>query len=264
MASPKTTERRVMGSLQRAFDILDLFSASYPELGITEIAQRLELHKSTASGLIYSLEEGGYLDQNPENRKYRLGLKFLERTTVLLGQLEIRDVARPFLLNLRNWSQESINLAIHDENEVVYVERYLSEQGLSYRNVVGKRAFVHTTALGKAILSELPLEEAEQILKSYKFESKTEYTFTTIEDVLKDLIITKERGFAIDNQENGLGGRCVASSIFNHLGQPIAAVSISVPLPRIPEEKIPYYGNKVNEVANEISLQLGYRPSKHL
>ncbi len=260
MGSPKTTERRVMGSLQRAFDILDLFSASSPELGITEIAQRLELHKSTASGLIYSLEQGGYLDQNPENRKYRLGLKLLERSTVLLGQIEIREVARPFLFELRDWSQESINLAIHDQSEVVYIERYLSEQGLSYRNVIGKRAPVHSTALGKAILSELPVEEAEDILQSYKFEKKTEYTLLTVEAVLNDLVVSKDRGFALDDQEHGLGGRCVASPIFDHRVRPIAAVSISVPLARIPKNRISYYGNKVKEVAHKISLKLGYRP----
>lgn len=260
MGTPKTKERRVMGSLQRAFDILDLFSNSSPELGITEIAQRLELHKSTASGLIYSLEQGGYLDQNPENRKYRLGLKFLERSTVLLGQIEIREVARPFLFELRDWAQESINLAIHDQSEVVYIERYLSEQGLSYHNVVGKRAPVHSTALGKAILSELPVEEAEEILQSYKFKSKTEYTLTTVEAVLKDLVVSKERGFALDDQEHGLGGRCVASPIFDHHFQPIAAVSISVPLARIPKDRISYYGDKVKEVAHKISLKLGYRP----
>lgn len=260
MATPKTTERRVMGSLQRAFDILDLFSSSSPELGITEIAQRLGLHKSTASGLIYSLEEGGYLNQNPENRKYRLGLKFLERATVILGQLEIRDVARAFLYQLRDWSQETVNLAIHDHNEVVYIERLLSEQGLSYRNVVGKRAPVHATALGKAILAELPIDDAEEILKSYNFEKMTEYTLTTVKDVLKDLQLTKERGFAIDDQEHGLGGRCVSSAIFDHRGKPIAAISVSVPLPRIPKKRISHYGDKVSEVATAISLQLGYRP----
>jgi len=260
MGSPKTTERRVMGSLQRAFDILDLFSHSTPELGITEIAQRLELHKSTASGLIYSLEQGGYLDQNSENRKFRLGLKFLERSTVLLGQIEIREVARPFLFELRDWSQESINLGIHDQSEVVYIERYVSEQGLGYHNVVGKLAPVHTTALGKAILSELPIEDAEQILRSYTFESKTDYTLTTVKAVLKDLVVSKKRGFALDDQENGLGGRCVAAPIFNHLAQPIAAVSISVPLARIPKNKISYYGDKVKDSAHEISLLLGYRP----
>jgi len=259
MVGTKTKERRVIGSLQRAFDILDLFSPSHPELGVTEIAQRLDLHKSTASGLVYSLEDGGYLDQNPENRKYKLGLKFLERSTVLLGQIEIRDVAMPYLFLLRDWSDESVNLALHDNNEVVYIERLLSEQGLSYRNVVGKRAHVHCTALGKAILSELPMEEAESILKSYTFESKTEYTFTTVDEVLKDLQLTKERGFALDDQENGLGGRCVSAPIFDHLSKPIAAISVSVPLARIPKDKISYYGNKVKEVAEDISAKLGFR-----
>lgn len=252
------SERRVIGSLKKAFDILDLFSLSTPEIGITEIAQRLGFHKSTASGLVYSLEEGGYLEQNPENKKYRLGLKLMERTSVLLKQMEIRQVALPFLLRLRDWSQESVNLAIRDGIEVIYIERMLSEQGLSYRNDIGKRGWVHSTALGKAMLAQLAPQEAKALLGSYELVQMTDFTLITVEDVLADLSLTKERGFALDDQENELGGRCVSAAIFNHFQQPVAAISVSVPLARIPREKISYYGDKVKEMAEQISERLGY------
>ncbi len=253
------TKPRLIGSLQRAFDILDLFNNQTVELGITEIAKSLDLHKSTASGLVYTLEANNYLEQNPDNKRYRLGLKFVERSSIVLGQLEIRQVSAPYLNHLRDWSQESVNLAVRDWNEVIYIERILSNQNLAFRNEIGKRAYVHTAALGKAIISQLPYDEAHKILESYELRAMTEYTLVTVDAVMEDLKLTRERGFALDDQENELGGRCVSAPIFNHLGVAFAAVSISVPLPRIPPERIDYFGNKVKEVAAEISVRFGYR-----
>jgi len=252
-------EPRLIGSLQRAFDILDLFDHQTIELGITEIANALDLHKSTASGLVYTLEANNYLEQNLHNRKYRLGLKLVERSSIVLGRLEIRQVAAPYLNHLRDWSQESVNLAIRDWNEVIYIERILSNQNLVFRNEIGKRAYVHTAALGKAMIAQLPTDEAREILESYEFRAMTEYSLMTVDAVMDDLELTRERGFALDDQENELGGRCVSAPIFNHLGVAFAAVSISVPLPRIPPERIDYFGAKVKEVAAEISERLGYR-----
>jgi IclR family transcriptional regulator, KDG regulon repressor len=258
MPAQNNKERRVIGSVQRALDILGLFNAQSKELGITEIAKSLSLHKSTASGLVYTLESNGYLEQNPDNRKYHLGLKLLERASTLLAQIEIRQIAGPYLQLLHDWSQESINLAIRDYAEVVYIERVLGEQTLGLRAKVGKRASVHCTALGKAMLAYLPSDEARTILSSYDLVMLTPKTLTEVDAVMYDLDRTRERGFAIDDEENELGGRCVSAPIFNHLGEPIAAISISVPLPRIPPERVPHFGNKVKEVAAQISERMGY------
>ncbi len=259
MAEKNSVERRVVNSVQRAIDILGLFGPQVPELGITEIANALELHKSTASGLVYTLADNDYLEQNPENKKYRLGLRFIERATIVLGRLEIRRVAMPFLEHLRDWSNESINLGIRDHHEVIYIERMLSDQPLGIRAEIGKRSWVHCTGLGKAMLSRLPEDEARAILESYPLATLTEYTVTDIDKIMDELRISRQRGFAIDDQENELGGRCVSASILNYEGTPVAAVSISVPLPRIPPNRVSYYGNKVKATAAEISQQLGYR-----
>lgn len=252
-------EPRLIGSLQRAFDILNLFNQRTIELGITEIANALDLHKSTASGLVYTLEANNYLEQNSDNRKYRLGLKFLERSSIVLAQIDIRRIATPYLNALRDWSQESVNLAIRDGNEVIYIERILSNQNLAFRNEIGKRAYVHTSALGKAMISQLTVTESRELLESYEIHAMTEHSLTTVDAIMQDLEHSRERGFALDDQENELGGRCVSAPIFNHLGTVVAAVSISIPVPRIPYERIDYFGNKVKDVAAEISEQLGYR-----
>ncbi len=255
----KKSDRKVIGAVQRAIDILNLFSDRVNELGVTDIAKALGLHKSTASGLIQTLEINGYLEQNPGNKKYRLGLKLVERASVLLNQMQIRDIALPYLEELHTLCDEAINLAIRDETQVVYIERLLSSQSLAMRNEVGMRAAVHSTALGRAILSRLPENELERIAHSMPLYPVTDRTITKPEALIEDVQAARIRGFAIDDEQNEPGARCVSAPILNHQGEPVAAISISVPIPRIPYDKIDYFGARVAETAHKISTQLGYR-----
>ena len=252
--------RRVIASLQRALDILDLFQGTRSELGNAEIARFLGLDPSTVAGLVSTLRVNNYLDQNPSNRKYRLGLKLAERASVLLEQLDLRKIASPYIEDLRDWCDESINLAIRDRQEVVYIERIFGSHSLGIRPELGKRASVHTTALGKAMVAYLPLQEAAQFLEQYKFNPVTRYSIVDLDRFQKELERVRKFGFAIDEEENEIGGRCVAAPIFNHDGYPVAAVSISVPIQRLPREKIPVFGAKVKEAAMAISHSIGYQP----
>jgi IclR family KDG regulon transcriptional repressor len=251
--------RRVIASVQRALDILELFDSSRSELGNSEIARLLDLDPGTASGLVTTLRVNKYLDQNPVNRKYRLGLKLVERASVLLGQIDLLKIAAPHLENMRKWCDESINLAILNQQEIVYLERVLATHSLGIRSERGKRAPVHSTALGKAIIAYLPEYEAQEFLSQYKFFPVTRYTITDPQQFLKELDRVKKLGFAIDEEENEIGGRCLAAPVFNHTGYPVAAVSISVPIQRLPREKIQHFGNLVKSAADDISQDLGYK-----
>jgi len=249
---------RIISSLQRALDILSLFGSQTPELGITDIAKALNLHKSTASGLVYTLERNGYISQNPDNRRYHLGLQLVERAGVLLDQIEIRKIAMPELEDLRDWSSESVNLAILEENQIIYIERLLTDKSLGFRNHIGKRAWPHSTALGKAILSHLPQQQALAILQSYPLESMTPNTITDIDHLLQQFEVFRRQGYAIEREENEIGGLCISAPIHNYGATPIAAVSVSFPLSRLDEAIIADCGAKVREVAQRISAKLGY------
>ena len=150
--------------MQRALDILNLFNNGHVELGNAEIARLMDLPTGTAAGLIYTLRINNYLDQNPTNRKYRLGLKLAERAAVLLDQLDLRKVAAPLLEELRDWCGESVNLAVRDGNEVVYIERMFGDHSLGIRSELGRRGTLHSTALGKAIFSFLPESEKQKLI----------------------------------------------------------------------------------------------------
>lgn len=258
ITSLPVNKQKVIGSVQKAIDILDLFDRRNYELGTTEIAKALEIPKSTAAGIIHTLDLNGYLDQNQKNRKYRLGIKLVERGSVLLSQLDLRQIALPHLEKLRDWCNEGVNLAIRDGHEVVYIERLFGTSLLGMRSEIGKREPVHSTALGKALLACLPEEEIEKFLTTYKFTSITPRTIANTEQFLIDLRQARKRGFAIDNEENESGGRCIAAPVFDFSGRPIAAVSVSVPVQRLPESKIPLFGDKVVLTTTSISHELGF------
>jgi DNA-binding IclR family transcriptional regulator len=214
--------------------------------------------KSTVAGIVHTLDLNGYLDQNQQNRKYRLGIKLVERGSMLLSQLDLRHIALPFLEKLRDWCNEGVNLAILDGSEVVYVERLFGTSMLGMRSEIGKREPIHSTALGKAFLSPLSDEAIEDFLSTHNLTSVTPRTITNNDQFLMELRQARRRGFAIDDEENESGGRCVAAPIFDYSGRPIAAVSVSVPVQRLPESKIPLFGYRVKQTAESISHNLGY------
>ena len=257
------TTRKKIASVQRALDILNLFNNGHVELGNAEIAKLLDLPIGTASGLIYTLKSNNYLDQNPANRKYRLGLKLAERAAVLLDQLDIRKVAAPYLEELRDWCGESVNLAVRDGVEVVYIERMFGDHALGIRSELGRRGALHSTALGKAIFSFLPASEQKSLLTNYKFTPVTPLHHNRQENILNELTLINKRGYALDEQENELGGRCVGAPIFDRTGYPIAAVSVSIPIQRFPDKDIEKFGKKLISTAEKISRQMGHIKEIH-
>ncbi len=249
---------KLIGAVERALDILELFNERTPELGTTEIADATGLHKSTAAGLIYTLAAKGYLAQNPTNRKYRLGLKVISRARVVLGSMDLRQIALPYLHHLRDQFDETVNLAILDAGDMVYVERLLCGHALGMRSEVGKRERAHSTALGKAILAYSEPGDVQTYVTRYGLASTTERTITDWATLEQHLALARRQGYAIDDEENQVGGRCVAAPIFDYTGRPIAAISISAPAARLALGAIPRIGDQVSAAASAISASLGY------
>jgi DNA-binding IclR family transcriptional regulator len=250
-------QQKKIRSLQRAIDIIDLFNGQRREMGVTEIARALEMPKSTVAGLIFTLEQNHYLSQHPETRKYSLGYKLVERAGVLLDQMDLRRIAEPILQILRDTANESVNLAIRDGNYVTYIARMQGDNVLRMRSEIGKREMIHSTALGKAILADHGDDELADIVRAIDLIPVTPRTITSADEFLRELNLTRERGFAIDDEENETGGRCVAAAIQDYLGGPIAAISLSVPIQRFPDEKINEYGGLVKQAADTISKKMG-------
>ncbi len=253
-----TQPPKLIGAVERALDILDLFDERTPELGVTEIAAATGLYKSTAAGLIYTLAAKGYLTQDPASRRYRLGLKLIERAAVVLNSINLRQVALPYLHQLRDTFDETVNLAVLDAGHMVYVERLLCSKGLGMRSEVGKHEPAHSTALGKAMLAHLPAQEVENYSARFGLRAMTARTITDLGLLRAQLEQIRQQGYAVDDEENEEGVRCVAAPVFDHNGKPVASISISAPSARLPIEEVPRIGAKVREVALAISANLGY------
>jgi DNA-binding IclR family transcriptional regulator len=251
----------MIGSVQRALDILNLFDSQVEELGTTDIARSLDLHKSTVASLVYTLEANGYLTQNLKTRKYRLGFKLAELVSAMLNHFKVRQVAYPFLQELHQEFNETINLGVLDGGSVVYIERMQSTRPLGMRSEIGRRTLAHSTALGKAMLACLSPTELTAFINCYGLPALTPHTLTEPRRLLEDLEKTRQLGYALDDEENEIGGRCTAGPIFDLNGRVIAAVSISLPAARLPVADFSVYGSRIRETARAISRALGYQYS---
>jgi IclR family transcriptional regulator, KDG regulon repressor len=250
---------RLIQSVERAADILELFLTSGPELSVKEISQQLNLSKSTAHGLIKTLEHRGYLQQNADDLKYRLGIRLFELGNFVGNHLDIGKVALPVIKELAENLKETVHLVIRQQDELIYIEKVEGPYSLRMYSQVGKRAPIHCTGVGKAILAFEDDQEIDRLLSSTQLQSFTEHTITDIEEIKKQLPTVRERGYSIDDEEIELGLKCVAAPIFNHKGDVIASISCASPKMRLTAERLPVVIDGIKEAALEISNRLGYK-----
>jgi DNA-binding IclR family transcriptional regulator len=227
-------------SLQRALKILECFTINEPELGVTEISQKLNMHKSTVFNIINTFQDEGYLVQNKQSGKYRLGLKILQLGHGIYSTHDIRLALRPFLQEISTNTGESVYLGLLSDHEVIYIDALFPAVSISVRNIIGLKAPLHCTGLGKALLASLPESVVDEVV-THPLTSHTPYTITDKEKLLEELQITKQRGYSIDNMEHEYGIKCVGIAIQNIRKEVVCAVSISGPSLRFDDQKITQY-----------------------
>lgn len=245
-------------SVGRALDIIDLVSAKKGGLGVTEIANQIDINKSSVYRILSTLAQYGYIEQDADTGKYKLGYKFLEVSSKLLDSIDLRMEAKPFLQELERETNEVIHLVVYDQGEVVYIEKLEGTETLRTHSRVGKRAPMHCTSVGKAILAHLPSTTVMDIIDRKGLPMHTENTITEKESFLKELNGIKQKGYALDLEENEYGITCIAAPIFDHLGRVVASVSISGPTMRMAEERLESLKEKMLHASKEISARLGY------
>ena len=263
MTNSSLTSPYYVESLARGLSVLSAFSEERPVLSLTDISQRLQINKTTTFRLLSTLESLGYLQRDPQTKLYRPALEILRLGFVVLSGLEVKQVAAPFLRGLVDEVEETVNLAVLDHHEVVYIDRVGSKHMLNVYRPIGSRLPVYCTSTGKSLLAFLPPEQLEAALTATVWERRTETTVTTPEALKEQLALVRNRGFADSNGEMIPELRAVAAPIRQHDGQVVATVNISVPSHRVShEELIGKFGSKVLETAQQISRALGYNLSK--
>lgn len=249
-------------SLARGLSVLSSFSEERPALSLTDISQRLKLNKTTTFRLLSTLETLGYLQRDHQTKLYRPALEVLRLGFVVLNGMEVKDVAAPFLRQLVDEIEETVNLAVLDNHEVVYIDRVGSKHMLDVFRPIGSRLPAYCTSTGKSLLAFLPPEKLEAILAATSWVRHTDTTITSSEALKENLALIRQRGFADSNGEMIPELRAVAAPIHRNDGQVVATVNISGPSHRVSYEKlIDEFGPKVVETAQHISRAQGYTQS---
>ncbi|MEA3339126.1 MAG: IclR family transcriptional regulator [Chloroflexota bacterium] len=251
-------KRYYIESLGRGLQILEVFSEASPNLSLTEIASIVELDKSTVFRFVYTLENLGYLERDPDTKRYRPGLNVLRLGFSALNSLEIAQVARSYLRALSAECGETTNMTIRDGTEIVYVARNKTQQIISVDLQPGSRLPVYCTSMGKAQLIDLSRQELCDLLGEGLYPKMGPNTITTLDGLVAELDKVRRQGYAINDEELAAGLRSVAAPIRNRDGEVAAAVNISAPSARASREEIEHtLAPLVVNAAREISLVLG-------
>lgn len=250
------TEASPATAVERALNILEAAANRRDGLTNSEISHKLGIPKSSASYILRTLERRGYLRRDPETGRYRLGLKILSLGGDARANLDLAEVALPFMRGLQDRIHLTIHLAVLDQGEAVYIEKVEAPGFFKVNTWVGRRMYLHSTSVGKCLLAWLPKPEVETLLRQQGMKKRTPKTISSVAKLLSGLERVREQGHALDDEENSLGARCVGAPIFDATGGVTAALGVSGTLTQMDEENMVKIVDALKETARRISRQL--------
>lgn len=262
-SQPNSKPANLVHSIERAAALLDILGRHSQGISLRDLSGQADLPKGTAHRLLASLAIFGYVQQDPKTKNYSLGFKLLELSNRLLRQLDFREQARPLLMELAEKTSETVHLVVIDEFEILYVDKLepLDLSGLRMASRIGSRTTAHSSAVGKVLLSVLPEHDLEEFIRKAGLQKKTANTITDPMQLRQHLQTVRSQGYAIDNEENESGVRCVAAPIRNQSGRVIAAASVSGPSIRISKKRLREdLRDEIIRTSEKISWRLGFRP----
>ena len=247
---------RMIPNVDRAFKILELLSETPQGLRFADVCDLLSIAKSSAFVLLENLEMKGYIEKTADGR-YRATLRMFQLGSRVLNQMDIRSVALPHMIALRDETGFQVHLAMLDGPDVVYLEKVESSSFVKFDTYVGKRAPVHLTAVGKAIAAFLPEERLDEIIAARGLGGGTEKAVTTPKEFKEALKTVRELGYSVDDEEEVLGVRCIGAPVRDHTDTVIASISIIGMHREMPTTRFPELSAKVIRAAQRISASLG-------
>lgn len=241
-------------AVERALDVLLCFSDQTPQLTMTEIAEKVGMHKSTVHRLLGTLEGKRFVQRDQATGLYRLGICLLRMAYLTLEHNDLRRLAAPSMRLLVEKHRETVDLSILDDTDVIYLNVVESPQRVKLAAAVGQRLPAFATASGKALFAHMPVEAVRRIL-ARGMPALTPQTPRLLEPYLEELNLTRELGFAISVEELEEGINAVAAPILGSSGEPIAAIAIAGPCYRLSEERMMEIGPSVLAAARDIGQE---------
>lgn len=248
-----------LGSVANAARVLKAFSPSRREWGVSDLARELGIAKSTAHRLLATLTDESLLEQDPRTGRYRLGLAAFDMAAAAQST-DLHEAVLAPMTELRNRTGETVQVAVLDGRQVVYVERLDSPNTLRLFMEVGRRNDAHSTGCGKALLAFTPPEQLDRLLRDWSPAAKTSLTITDVDRLRREFAEIRQRGYAVNRGESEVGVVSIAAPIRDASTRVVAAISVAGPAERL--EPHEYQVALVTmEVAAAVSRRLGYRGS---
>jgi IclR family KDG regulon transcriptional repressor len=251
-------DTKTIGSVIKAVEVLEELAKSEDGLGVTEISNRLNYGVSATYHLLNTLKQCNIIEQDKKTKKYRIGFELFRICGMAKRQNALASLAQPYLDKLREMVGETSNLVVLDGNEVIYIAQSESTKLLKLFTQLGAKVPFYCTGGGKAILSYQPKKVQDLVLNNTNFIKFTGNTLSDINELVRELDIIRQQGYAMDNEEREEGVTCIAAPVFDCYGEAIASISISGPTYRLKEKDLSTIINNVIDVAKELSESLGY------
>ncbi len=255
--APKSSSR--LSSVANSIRLLKAFTDDEYELGVSSLAKRLGLAKSTVHRLASTLIKDDMLEQDKETGKYRLGLALFELGARVRRKMNVFNEAQLALKDLAEKTEETAHLTVLDHASVLFLYKFESRQAIRMKSVLGARVPAHCSADGKAMLAYLGNEMIEAIAAD-GLAALTPKTITEVSQLIADLAQVRARGYAIDDEETEIGLRAIAAPIRDHNGEVVAAISVAGPIQRMTKKVVLSHAPKVVAAAEAISARLGHSP----
>jgi IclR family pca regulon transcriptional regulator len=265
-----TADGRIRGtghsqSLERGLAILSSFKSARPLLGISELAREIGLSRSTTHRYVATLATLGYVEQDPATRKYRLGPRVLDLGFSAINSMELREISVPHLQRLSDETGHTVNMAILDGADIVYVERCRSarqgQREIDLNLHVGSRLPAYCTSMGKVLLAALPDEGLDTLLEDLELTQRGPNTLTASDALREELEQVRRTGLAVNNEELAFGLRSIAAPVHGPSGDVVAAINLPVHRSWVSiENLVGHYGPALKRTAADISARAGYRP----
>lgn len=247
-----------IGSLERGMKILEILAKRNETTSITELAKILNLDKSMVYRLLATLKARGYIEQDPETKKYMVGSKMVALSSRILGNNDIYFQGKPIMKKLLRETGETVHLAMLMDNQAVYIAQEVSTEVVNIYTEIGQREPLYCTAVGKALVAFLPEEELDAIIQELDFAPCTAKTITSPQTFKVHCHEIRARGYTVDDEELHEGVRCIGAPVRGYDGIVLASLGISVPSTRLQMDRIHSLAKIVVRYAQEASARLGY------
>ncbi len=248
-------------SLHRGLRLLQTLAGEEAGMTLTELADHVELAPSTTHRLLNTLLRSGFVEVNETTGLWSVGVQALAVGNAFLKGHDFVSLSRPFLRKLTDGSGETSNLAVENGGHAVFLSQVECRAIVRAMARPGDRTPLTCSGVGQALLACMSPDRVEELIRQHGMPCYTPKTVTTPDQLHQTLALARERGWALDDEAQALGMRCVAAPFFNAYGEAVAAISISGPTPRISDARIPVLGDLVARTAAEITRRIGGRPA---